>query len=74
MGFELQADADKVFGVLFKRFEKYGLSLHPEKTRRVPFSRPDGWVAGGRMGRSLAPSTFWDLRITGVGRGRAGGC
>ena len=29
-----------VHRVLFKRFEKYGLSLHPEKTRRVPFGCP----------------------------------
>jgi len=62
MGFELQADADKVFGVLFKRFEKYGLSLHPEKTRRVPFSRPDGWVAGGSDGTE--PGTFDFLGFT----------
>jgi hypothetical protein len=26
--------------VLPKRFEKYGLTLHPEKTRLVPFERP----------------------------------
>ena len=27
--------------VLPKRFEKYGLTIHPEKTRLVPFERPD---------------------------------
>ncbi len=26
--------------MLFRRFEKYGLKLHPEKTRLVPFGRP----------------------------------
>ena len=26
--------------VLPKRFEKYGLTIHPEKTRLVPFERP----------------------------------
>ena len=40
IGFTHQSDAEKVRRVLFKRFEKYGLSLHPEKTRLVPFGRP----------------------------------
>ena len=30
----------KVMDVLPKRFEKYGLTIHPEKTRLVPFERP----------------------------------
>lgn len=41
VGFEKKEDAEKVYRVLFKRFEKYGLSLHPEKTRLVPFGRPE---------------------------------
>jgi group II intron reverse transcriptase/maturase len=41
LGFEKKEDAEKVYRVLFKRFEKYGLSLHPEKTRLVPFGRPE---------------------------------
>ena len=40
LGFTHQQDAEKIRRVLFKRFEKYGLSLHPEKTRLVPFGRP----------------------------------
>ena len=40
LGFEKKEDAEKVHRVLFKRFDKYGLSLHPEKTRLVPFGRP----------------------------------
>ena len=40
LGFKKKADAEKVHRVLFKRFEKYGLSLHPEKTRLVPFGGP----------------------------------
>ena len=42
MGFEHKADAESVLSVLAKRFGKYGLSLHPDKTRLVPFARPDG--------------------------------
>lgn len=38
--FEREDDARKVLDVLPKRFGKYGLRLHPEKTRLVEFRRP----------------------------------
>jgi RNA-directed DNA polymerase len=38
--FEQEEDAKRVFDVLPKRFGKYGLTLHPEKTRMVKFTRP----------------------------------
>jgi RNA-directed DNA polymerase len=41
MGFSCEEDARRVMDVLPKRFEKYGLTIHPEKTRLVPFERPD---------------------------------
>ena len=40
MVFSEEADAKRVMEVLPKRFGKYGLGLHPEKTRLVPFRRP----------------------------------
>ena len=40
MVFSLEEDARRVFDVLPKRFGKYGLRLHPEKTRLVRFDRP----------------------------------
>jgi RNA-directed DNA polymerase len=40
MGFSCEEDARRVMDVLPKRFEKYGLTIHPEKTRLVPFERP----------------------------------
>lgn len=40
IAFEQEDDARRVHAVLPKRFEKYGLELHPEKTRLVPFRRP----------------------------------
>ena len=40
MGFTLRSDAERVFPVLPKRFERFGLRIHPEKTRLVQFSRP----------------------------------
>ena len=41
IGFEKEIDARRVWGVLRSRFERYGLRLHPEKTRLLPFGRPD---------------------------------
>jgi RNA-directed DNA polymerase len=41
MLFEHEEDARRVMDVLPKRFERYGLALHPDKTRLVPFKRPD---------------------------------
>ena len=39
--FKREDDARKVQQVLPKRFGKYGLTLHPEKTRLVRFTRPE---------------------------------
>lgn len=39
--FEYEDDARRVMDVLPKRFERYGLTLHPDKTRIMPFKRPD---------------------------------
>ena len=38
--FEQEEDARRVFEVLPKRLEKFGLCLHPDKTRLVEFRRP----------------------------------
>lgn len=38
--FELESDAKQVMAVLPKRFGKYGLRLHPDKTRIARFNRP----------------------------------
>lgn len=39
--FASKQDAERFLEVLPKRFGKYGLTLHPDKTRMVPFQRPD---------------------------------
>jgi RNA-directed DNA polymerase len=39
--FEQEQDARRLVDVLPKRFAKYGLTIHPEKTRLVDFRRPD---------------------------------
>lgn len=48
MGFELESDARRVLKVLAKRFEKYGLTLHPDKTKLVYFKKPPRGQKKGR--------------------------
>jgi hypothetical protein len=40
LGFERHEDAERVFAVLGKRFAKYALTLHPQKTRLLALHRP----------------------------------
>jgi RNA-directed DNA polymerase len=40
MGFELEADARRVMAVLPKRFNRFGLTIHPEKTVLMEFKKP----------------------------------
>jgi len=62
LGFQKKEDAERVYRVLFKRFEKYGLSLHPEKTRLVPFGRPEETKDGPTNGPK--PESFDFLGFT----------
>jgi RNA-directed DNA polymerase len=56
IGFTQEEDARRVLAVLPKRFGKYGLTVHPEKTKLISFrrppheSRPRGGPAGDRPG------------------------
>ena len=62
LGFELEEDARRVMEVLPKRFGKYGLALHPEKTRLIDFRRPGpGQPAGWQPGSFdlLGFTHFW---------------
>src|SRR5437660_12458651 len=38
-GFQYQTDADRFLGNLRERLAKFGLELHPDKTRRIEFGR-----------------------------------
>lgn len=55
IAFEQEADARRVMGVLPKRFERYGLTLHPDKTRLVNFTRPR---KGGGDDEGDGPGSF----------------
>ena len=59
IAFEREDDARRVAAVLPKRFERFGLTLHPDKTRLLPFGRP-------RRGRTegKGPATFDFLGFT----------
>jgi RNA-directed DNA polymerase len=41
MGFEREDDARRVLAVLPKRFARFGLTIHPEKTRLLEFCPPE---------------------------------
>ena len=68
--FENESDARRVMAVLGKRFGKYGLALHPEKTQLIDYRRPRGSSPGGGGGK---PPTFDFLGLTFYwGKSRAG--
>jgi RNA-directed DNA polymerase len=64
--FEQEEDAQRVLGVLPKRLAKYGLTLHPEKTRLIDFRRPDrrAGASSGNRGTRSRPGTFDLLGFT----------
>jgi len=57
--FECEDDARRVYEVLPKRFGKYGLRLHPDKTRLVSFRRPRNGPT--RQGRDRNRAGTFDL-------------
>jgi RNA-directed DNA polymerase len=59
--FEREDDAQRVLAVLPKRFGRYGLALHPEKTRLVAFRNPGRPPQGGS---GPGPGTFDLLGFT----------
>ncbi len=62
--FRHENDARRVMEVLPKRFGKYGLTLHPDKTRLISFRRPPYKATGGGSDRGGRPGTFDLLGFT----------
>lgn len=62
IGLSDEDDAQRVMAVLPKRFSKYGLTIHPEKTRLVPFRPPRGPGPGGKAAEE--PGSFELLGFT----------
>jgi RNA-directed DNA polymerase len=63
--FEWRGDAERVFDVLPKRFGRYGLTLHPDKTRMVPFRRPDRGSERPGTFNLLGFTHYWGLSHSG---------
>ncbi|TKC88252.1 group II intron reverse transcriptase/maturase, partial [Polyangium fumosum] len=59
IGLEREEDARRVMAVLGKRLARYGLTLHPDKTRLLDFRRPPREQQGNK-----GPSTFDFLGFT----------
>jgi group II intron reverse transcriptase/maturase len=57
--FECETDALRVMAVLAKRFAKYALTLHPEKTRLINFRRPTDDPDDPGSFDSLGFTHFW---------------
>jgi len=63
--FQNEADARRVLEVLPRRFERFGLTVHPEKTRLVRFQAPRQASSGkGRDRDGERPQTFDFLGFT----------
>ena len=62
---ERESDAHRVLDVLPKRLGRFGLTMHPEKSRLVRFRRPHrGWRSKQDGGRVPRPGTFDFLGFT----------
>ena len=62
VGFQDRVDAERFLRELRRRFERFGLQLHPDKTRLIEFGR---YAAERRAGRGLGkPETFDFLGFT----------
>ncbi|TFG62361.1 MAG: group II intron reverse transcriptase/maturase [Nitrospirales bacterium] len=58
-GFEMESDAKRALEAMTKRFDRFGLELHPDKTKLIRFGRP--FVKNGQC---YKPETFDFLGFT----------
>jgi len=63
IGFRDEGDAQRVMEVVPKRFGRYGLTIHPTKTKLVPFRPPSSTTRDGDEPRDR-PGTFDLLGFT----------
>jgi RNA-directed DNA polymerase len=73
IGFEYREDAERVMAVLPQRLQRYGLTLHPDKTRLLDFRPPPEAQRGGKGAATfdfLGFTLYW--RRTRRGRWRLG--
>jgi len=68
IAFEQKDDAERVMDVLGKRMGRFGLTLHPDKTRLLPFRRPPARQDGGKGSATfdfLGFTLYWARAKTG---------
>ena len=67
IGCELGSDAKRIMNVLPKRFNEYGLALHPDKTAVIDFRRPPSKVKGKGKGtfNFLGFTFYWSKSLRG---------
>jgi RNA-directed DNA polymerase len=63
--FQRETDARRVMNVLPKRFARYGLTLHPEKTKLIDFRRPTSNGNGPTSFDVLGFTHFWGRSLKG---------
>jgi RNA-directed DNA polymerase len=64
--FKDKEDAQRVEKVLWKRFEKFGLKLHPEKTRLLDFTRPRAVPVKSKSFDFLGFTHYWGKSKKGI--------
>jgi group II intron reverse transcriptase/maturase len=68
IGCELEHDALRILDVLPKRFARYGLTIHPEKTKLVPFGKPTlTWTHRNGTFDFLGFTHYWGKTRKGTG-------
>ena len=72
VGFQYEEDAQRFLDELRERFARFGLELHPDKTRLIEFGRVPPSTGGVGVWASRRRSTSWALR-TSVPEPAAGG-
>ena len=62
LGFESMDDAKRVMNVLYQRFGRFNLELHPDKTRLIDFGRPKLTEGKGKFSETfdfLGFTVYW---------------
>ena len=68
IGCQNEEDAKRIMKVLPKRFDRFGLSIHPEKTKLIPFGRPAATQKAGKGEETfdfLGFTHYWSRSKTG---------
>jgi len=59
IGCQLKSDAERLMEALPKRFDRFKLSLHPEKTQMIQFGKPSGSGKGRETFDFLGFTFYW---------------